>query len=300
MVRSLAFTLALALAVGAAGFDFDDEADVPAAGAAQAAAAQPKAEVVSKSVPLQHRIGEAADFTERSKLWYRESATGGGLRVRIAQGKLAGPELAAFEKLVQTGGFYTLKLPSVLDDASSPPVYASVSVCALVASRFEESLELTLSPAGTITAMSYTVPRVPEACPSAALPKIMFDDVLFNTAVSVIYPPEGPKPIGQVHPASFVPAHAAQAMQQAAKAHADGTGGGDGKPQEPPQSFIRKYWMYILPVMLALSMSGGDEKKEGEGKDGEGGGGGGGGAAKAAGGGGAAAGGGGGKAVKRK
>lgn len=122
MVRSLAFTLALALAVGAAGFDFDDEADVPAAGAAQAAAAQPKAEVVSKSVPLQHRIGEAADFTERSKLWYRELATGGGLRVRIAQGKLAGPELAAFEKLVQTGGFYTLKLPSVLDDASSPPV----------------------------------------------------------------------------------------------------------------------------------------------------------------------------------
>lgn len=105
-------------------------------------------------------------------------------------------------------------------------MYASVSVCALVASRFEESLELTLSPAGTITAMSYTVPRVPEACPSAALPKIMFDDVLFNTAVSVIYPPEGPKPIGQVNPASFVPAHAAQAMQQAAKAHADGTGGG--------------------------------------------------------------------------
>jgi hypothetical protein len=285
--------LAALLVAPALAFDFDDEV-----APAQVKPAAQEKDTSSKSIPLLHRIGEDGSFVERSKLWYREAATGGGVRVRIAQGKLAGAELAAFERLLSTGGYYTLRLPSNFSDPESPPVLASVSVCALMASRFEEQLQLTLSSADTLTALTYTTLKVPAECPSPTPPKIAVDEFVFNPAVSIAYPAEGPRPIGKVHEAAFLPAQAAKALQEAAKRSGAGGKGGEGGEEES-KSFFAKYWMYILPVMLALTMGGGDNKAEGEGeaKEGEGkeGGGGGAPAGKPA-----AGGGGGGKAKSKK
>jgi len=258
----------VALAASASAFDFDDEA-APQAGAA---AARPR-DTSSKSVPLMHRIGDDGSFVERSQLFYRDAATGGGLRVRMAQGRLAGAELAAFEQLLASGGHYTLKLPSNFSDPASPAVYASVSACALMESRFEEQLELTLSTAGTLTALTYTTPKVPAECPGATAPKVGVDEFVFNPSITIAYPPEGPKVIGRLHDAAFLPGQAAQAMQEAARASAAAGGGKGGEGgeggQEPPKSFFAKYWMYILPVMLALTMGGGgEEAKDGEAKEG--------------------------------
>lgn len=295
-MRLWSAALVALLASPALAFDFDDEV-----APAQAKPAAQAKEISSKSIPLLHRIGEDSSFVERSQLWYREAATDGGVRVRIAQGKLAGGEMAAFEKLLTTGGYYTLRLPSNFSDPESPPVFASVSVCALMASRFEEHLQFTLSAVGTLTALTYTTPKVPAECPSPTPPTIAVNEFVFNPAVTIAYPPEGPRPIGKVHEAAFLPAQAAKAMQEAAKRSGAGGKGGEGGEEEP-KSFFAKYWMYILPVMLALVMGGGDKGEgEGEGKEGEGkeGGGGGAPAAKPAAGGGGG-GGGGGKSKSKK
>jgi hypothetical protein len=264
-MRPWSATLVALLASPALAFDFDDEA-----APAQAKPAAQGKETSSKSIPLLHRIGEDGSFVERSQLWYREAATDGGVRVRIAQGKLAGAELAAFARLLTTGGYYTLRLPSNFSDAESPPVFASVSACALMASRFEEHLQLTLSAAGTLTALTYTTPKVPAECPSPNPPKIAVDEFVFNPSVTIAYPPEGPRPIGKLSEAAFLPAQAAKAIQEAAKRSGAGGTGGEGG-EEKSKSFFANYWMYILPVMLALVM-GGDNKGDGdgEGKEGEG------------------------------
>ena len=155
-----------ALVARAAAFDFDDEA--PAA----AVPAKPKpAPETSKTVSLLHRIGDAGAFAERSKLWYREAASaGGGLRVRLGPAKLSGAERDAFAALLDSGGHYTLRLPSNFSaPADSPPVFASVSACSLAESRFEEAIELTFSTAGTLTSVSYTVPAASECPPTLPL-----------------------------------------------------------------------------------------------------------------------------------
>ena len=178
----------------------------------------------------------------------------------------------------------------MLTEPDSSPLYSSASACALLASRFEEHVQLTMSPGrDRVLAVSYTLPVVPARCPSPTpLPRVALDEVLFNTTASLHFSEEGPKPLGKVHEASFLPPAAAAAAGRAAQqAAAAGGGGGsasgeigpDGQPA-PPQSFLRKYWMYILPVVVLMTMGGGEEPAG----DGKGGGEGGGGRPAAAGG----------------
>ena len=98
------------------------------------------------------------------------------------------------------------------------------------------------------------------------------DEVVFNTTSAMLFPEDGPKPLGKVHEASFLPPAAAAAAQQAqARANqggapgAGGDGGEGGEPQ-PQQSFLRKYWMYILPVMVLMMAGGGPEEGDGKGE----------------------------------
>lgn len=244
-------------------FDFDDEEIAVTDGAAPGAAASGHAEqasAVGKSVQLEHALGNGP-FSPRSKLYYRGISGLGGVAAsaRVSQGMLSGDELSRFEELVSTGGYYTLRLPSSLDGEGSATVFASVSVCALLASRFEEHIHLTMGANGQLLAMSYRVPVVPSRCPSEGLPRIVFDEILYNTTVTLEFPPEGPKPLGKVPDAGFLPAAAAAALAARANSegkHPHGTGP-DGQPA-PPKSFLARYWMYILPIVLILITGGGE------------------------------------------
>ena len=113
-----------------------------------------------------------------------------------------------------------------------------------------------------VIALSCTLPTVPPRCPtSSPLPRIALDEVVFNTTSAMLFPEDGPKPLGKVHEASFLPpAAAARAAgagtRQPGVRRAGGDGGEGGEPQ-PQQSFLRKYWMYILPVMVLMMAGGG-------------------------------------------
>jgi hypothetical protein len=202
----------------------------------------------------------------------------GKVVMRTTPAKVDSNGIDNLKKLAASGQYYTVSVPSVLSEADSAPLYASASACSLLASRFEEHVELTMSPGkDRVLALTYALPTVPARCPSTSpLPRIALDEVVFNTSAAMIFPEDGPKPLGRVHEASFLPptaaaAAAAQARSQAQQGGGGGGGaageGGDGQPP-PQQSFLRKYWMYILPVVV-LMMSGSPPAEEGEGgKDG--------------------------------
>uniref|UniRef100_A0A7S0LBJ8 ER membrane protein complex subunit 10 n=1 Tax=Coccolithus braarudii TaxID=221442 RepID=A0A7S0LBJ8_9EUKA len=257
----------LLIALHVSAFDFDDEEEEVASASSTFFTDETAG---ASTLPLLHRIG-AGDFVNRSKVFYQDGKHLGSVSARISQAKLAGNELEAFQALLKTGGFYTLSLPSVVGDDKSQPVTASISVCALMASRFEEHIHVTLASNKRILGLSYTVPKVPASCPSSGLPKIALDEVLFNTSLTISLPAEAPKPHGKVADAGFLPPSAAAA---AARNQAAEGGDGEGAPPPPPQSFLTRYWMYILPVVLIMTFGGGPEpEKDGKAAEGANGGG---------------------------
>ena len=137
LLKSRRLLVFLAFALSALAFDFDDEEEP--APAARGAGAQPTFfddESAGTTVALEHSF-DGATFAPRGKLFYRDSRAGGVSRasVRVSQAKLSGDSLDEFQALLATGGHYTLRVPSVLNDPQSPPVFTSVSVCSLMASR---------------------------------------------------------------------------------------------------------------------------------------------------------------------
>ena len=106
------------------------------------------------------------------------------------------------------------------------------------------------------------------SCPAKGLPRLALDEVLFNTTVTVAFPDEGAKPLGKVPDMGFLPPAAQKAVQ------AEAGVGPDGEPkkagEEQQGSFLRRYWMYILPAVLLMMSGGGEEPPKGGGEGGGG------------------------------
>ena len=146
----------------------------------------------------------------------------------------------------------------------------SASACSLLASRFEDNLQLTMTPGkDRVIALSYTLPTVPPCCPtSSPLPRIALDEVVFNTTPRCSSPRMGPSR-WVVHEASFLPPAAAAAAQRQARqtgvgapAQVETAARGVSRSRSSPQ----KYWMYILPVMVLMMAGGGPEEGDGKGE----------------------------------
>ena len=280
----------LVLVAGARAFDFDDEDIGGGAGAAAGSATFfDSASSSDPGVPISASLGGGTPV-ERGRL-FRVSpgaiatALSGRVDLRASPAKLDADGISALKAQATAGGLYTVSVPSEPAEPASASVFASASACGVLASRFEESVQLTMLAPGRVLAVSYALPTAPARCGQggAAIPRLALDEVLFNTTAAMRFPVAGPKPLGKLHDATFLPpgAAAAAAAAAAGKDGKDGGAGGEGAPAQN-QSFLRKYWMYILPVVLMLSMGGDGGAGKGEGGGGEGGGGEGGGRPAAA------------------
>ena len=176
MGRKLLLCVAALCVVPARAFDFDDDEEVASAGQSAWFAAESE----GTSAMLQHAIGDGQPLTPRGKLYFKAPKTGGRAAVRVAQARLEGDAVDAIKALAKSGGVYTISLPSILSDPDSPPVFASTSACALLASRFEEHLQLTMDGKDHVVALSYYLPVVPPRCPTDGLPRLALDEVLFE------------------------------------------------------------------------------------------------------------------------
>ena len=143
----LTTVIALSIPLSSTAFDFDDEdLSVPVSSSPSHAGDDDVAELTS--VVLSHAIGDV-DLAPRNKLFFKPpkgaETVGGSVAIRVGQGRLDSTALEALKAVAKQGGVYTIALPSVLSDPNSPPVIASASACAILASRFEERLQLTMT-----------------------------------------------------------------------------------------------------------------------------------------------------------
>jgi len=174
--------------------------------------------------------------------------------VHVEQTEFTAEQVKKLQELIDRGGMYRIRMPSDVNNASSTKIMASIPACMLASSKFHEILRVHVDQFGHIRSLWYTT--LATECPPRGTIKLPPGPVKLVTSVSVDMESRGPKLASEPKPKS--PEEEVMDKQN--------------KTQN--QSFLQKYWMYILGGVVLMSLLGGDDDPKG------GGGGGGGGARK--------------------
>lgn len=184
-------------------------------------------------------------FTPRGAISVRSLRSGGSATYQPT-GALSPAELAQLKTLVKNDGIYRLKLTAQSLDGRKTEVATFVKACQLAKAGLRDTLLLTMDAAGSLVAASQLTDA--GRCDGDSLAAL---DQLhgFQTNVSIRQTEPGPIP----DTASFV-----QKIEQEKQSKLRGE-------VKDSRSFIAKYWMYIVPAVLLLMVSGGSDPAPGGG-----------------------------------
>lgn len=160
--------------------------------------------------------------------------------------QLSREELQVLKKMAQTDAYYRIRVPGSFG-GNQDQVYVStyVKACSLFESNFTETITISVDHLGNIYGVGLRLPV------SQCSEKRRYSSVQsqFNTTVQVLQQTTGALPDTQTY------------VQRLEKEKAEQVAG-KGKDN---RSFLAKYWMYIVPVVIFMLMTSQNQDQQGEG-----------------------------------
>ncbi|KAL4088276.1 hypothetical protein PRIC1_012700 [Phytophthora ramorum] len=220
------------------GDDFEDERAFPALGELEQ----------HLKFDLEHRLAVDAPFVPRGIVEIVATASSPKPKISFSGlPTLSGDDVEKLETLLRQGRHYTVRAKADPADPDSHYVMTSVPMCMLAAMRLREDFAFHLSDSGKLVAIEYLTPYLDqETCVEYQTRSLK--DVRFGPLGTVLKAQTGPSP-----PKSIV-VKRDRAPQGVKPVKSED---GNDEPEEESQSFLRKYWYIILPIVV-MSLFGGD------------------------------------------
>ncbi|XP_047426764.1 ER membrane protein complex subunit 10 [Mugil cephalus] len=201
------------------------------------------------SVPLEHsfEVDDVAEFRVRGALVLK---AGREPSVSLSQNQLSEEDRAKLKEVAAVDGLYRIRVPRVFLQADRQTerqmegyLTAFVRACAMVESHLSDVITLHTDVSGYLIGVS--IVTLPGACRGTEVEDEV-DLEIFNTTLSIMAPVNAPGPETTVY------------MQQLERESEK-----KGKNPQEQKSFFAKYWMYIVPLVLFLMMSGAQDQSGG-------------------------------------
>jgi len=201
------------------------------------------------SVPLEHsfEVDDVAKFRVRGALVLK---AGREHSLSLSQNQLSEEDRIKLKEVAAVDGLYRIRVPRVFLQADRQTerqmegyLTAFVRACAMVESHLSDIISIHTDVSGYLIGIS--IVTIPGACRGTEVEDEV-DLEIFNTTLSIMAPVNAPGP----ETALFL-----ERMEQETERK--------GKNPQEQKSFFAKYWMYIVPLVLFLMMSGAQDQSGG-------------------------------------
>ncbi|CAG9863952.1 unnamed protein product [Phyllotreta striolata] len=189
----------------------------------------------SVTIRLQHalKFEKNPTWTDRGNITIHSLRTG---QVEVDQNELKPDEQRLLSDLSARNSYYQVKSIVLSKDGTERTFISTVKACMLVESDLDDRLSVSLDYMGRVVGVSLVVASS-SACEGVIVPRETLQ--YFNTVVFVRHSEDGPNP----DVASFI-----QKIEKEKEAKEKGE-------TKDNRSFLAKYWMYIVPLLIFMAIS---------------------------------------------
>ncbi|XP_075227164.1 ER membrane protein complex subunit 10 [Lycorma delicatula] len=186
------------------------------------------------SIVMWHSLSQEAEpnWTFRGEISVQNVATS---NVALQQSHLDSASINKLKNLVIKDGYYRLKAVVKTSQGREVEFFSFVKACSLIETQLTDLLTVSVDHEGSVIAVTLSTPL--SSCGS-----VNFENIpsTFNTTVDFRTIEQGPVP----DTASYI-----QKIEREREARERGE-------TKDNRSFLAKYWMYILPVIIFVVLSG--------------------------------------------